>query len=264
AGVDYPVRAQDVARALASQPEMEQQWRRFMIESNRAMKKYASDEAERQRSRVGDIRWQGAGKEGFEPGFDVKRAWEIALEAQHEVQSTMPLFNRHFGNDAEMPPYVWKRWGTGDEAHTALDTLEAAGGNYRTDTPLHEAVEIAIFHPDQRVADAAFDDIVYRLGIHDENGNVVMRGQNYAVNRGLPTELRRGPNILNRIPRLRQQFLDQQRANADMGAQNVERLTVDDATNLSRIVNGVDQSAPTPTVETSPVETPPQPGLTPE
>src|SRR5690606_28183615 len=76
------------------------------------------------------------------------------------------------GRAAVLPEYQWKRWGASGQQHTALDTLAESGGVYRPGTDLHEATELAIFHPDAKVRDDALDDIRYRLSTRLDDGSV--------------------------------------------------------------------------------------------
>ena len=236
-GSHFKQRPIDIARAMA--PEFPEKWQGFLREYDRGLKrnKYMDAEDARKSKFFGDFQ-STRFPDQKESGFSLKKTYEVLLEADNTIRTEMPIFNKHFGTDAEVPPYAWKRWGTGDSSHTALDTLESNGGIYKNGMNLEEATELAIFHPDNEIRDAALNDIELRLSQAADDGSVLTtRGGDSIVHKKLKgTELEK---ILSRardakfsIRRLRDDY--DAVIEANRGMDTGTRLTADDAELLSQ------------------------------
>lgn len=252
----------EVARALA--PERPDAWDRFVNEVSMIAARFSR----RENIRKGNRQWGAVRRSTtntVEDGFDLKRAHEVMLEANANLGpkggGIFHKFLAHFGDDAELPRYAWKRWGNteapaegtlrqrGPEGgtHTALDTIEQNGGNYMPGTPLHEAVEVAIYHPDDAIARSALSDIQYRLGVHKKDGTLVETNGNLKIDAKFPTELKEtfaGGNVLNAIPKLRREYISLLEESAARA--NPERLTEADVADLSAITSGEAEYVPGP------------------
>ncbi len=167
-GEKFDSRPQDVARSLA--PQFPDEWNAYMRESGR----WFRDLGKKDQLRQTDRSWKDMVSTRFgklEDGFSLKRTYEVLLEADNLANKTGPIFNKHFGDKAELPSYAWKRWADNrGQQHTSLDTLAESGGRYQPGTNLEEATELAIFHPDENVRLDAGRDIDDRLSNTDEVG----------------------------------------------------------------------------------------------
>ena len=256
-GIDFDARPQDVARAMAS--ELPEKWAGFMREFGNRLKRPGGF-AEKEALRKADKSWVALKSERYgllEDGFAMKRAYEVSLEADNLAREAAPIFNKHFGDEAELPPYAWKRHGPGDNQHIALDSL--VDGQYVPGTDLSEAVELAIFHPDNTVADDALRDIKWRLSNKNDAGEMLVTKGGYVVpHPSLRPEMKellstaKGKRLS--IVNTRNDYLAAVKANEDRAAQFPNRLNVDDANSLSRQINQVDDVIAPPATTQTPEE----------
>ena len=167
AGRDFGDRPIDIARTIA--PQEPQKWRKFLNEYDRRLNRatgYARLESERLNTYKQFPHFKSDTTAGqFEHGTQLRSTYEMLLEADNLAREEVRIFNLHMGDDAKLPEYTWKRWGSGDNPHTALDALD--NGRYRPGTPLAEATELAIFHPEDVVRLDAMNDISARLSLYD-------------------------------------------------------------------------------------------------
>lgn len=182
----FELRPADVA--FENAPENPQAWAGFMADYNRSLNRrgtgyFAQEGLRKDTTQVPHFKSSRFADQS-EQGTAMRSAWEIVNEADHLVNSEIPLFNKHFGSLAEVPEYQWKRWGRAGESHTAMDTMEATGGQYQPGMNLGEAVEVAIFHPDDAVAKAALDDVTNRLAFRDDMGVTAPNRIHPSVKRG--------------------------------------------------------------------------------
>lgn len=247
-GMGFDQRPVDVARAIA--PEEPQRALGFFREYDRALRRkngYIALEGDRQTRRVYDHFQSSRFPDQREDGRALRRTAEILFEADDVVNVQTPLFNKHFGDVADLPEYAWKRWNYGGGEHTALDTLEQSGGVYRAGTDLAEATELAIFHPDPKVRADALDDIQYRLSTRRDDGSVVTTQGGASVLhpslkkvQPLRDVLSNARNARLSIRRLSENYQQVREANASLASP--ERLNPEDARRLSIQSNQLTES----------------------
>lgn len=229
-GSDFDLRPQDAARAMAS--ELPEKWRAFMRSVDAPMKKLGAADAKRKATTYAGIKSVRQGRE-LATGFDVKRAVEVLQEAKHYTETVGPKFLQQFREDAELPPWQWKRWTETDGTqHTFLDYLNSSEPGAQITLP--EMIEGAIFGP-QESRQMWLNEVEKILGRVDDNGVIVrtQRGDAFYRN-NLPPELNGAFAQIKKYAREYQKLMDE---SEKLGKRFTDRLTIEDLRSLSRQAN---------------------------